>query len=241
MDKKIYMGKIPVIELNRRFAGFIAGSLILGGVLGVGTARYSKNNNIDNCISNDMTFNDVLSSVSSETETDEILSAMGYEDVLARYVAARKKSDSKVMYNELKELSNMILESSICDLLEIEPNDLIECNFKLKINNESKVNEEALYQVYCDITYYTHPKEIVPGNIEVQSNKLNKETYELTGEARNLFLKSLNPKKSQAILEELDGLFLKLESFPLTEGNITDNKINFTANQNRIQKTKKLK
>ena len=121
------MESIRNFKFTKKGVGIVAGALATGAAIILiplaAQAREITDKDVNEYITNDVSFNDVLDAVSEYSEIDENLDALGYKKTLDDYTKARKARKTKEMNAALAEMGNMLLKASLCDYLGIDVNN----------------------------------------------------------------------------------------------------------------------
>ena len=231
---------------TKLFKGLVIGGCtltIIATLTGCG-----KDNEIDKLIKNDVSFQELLDSVSNKTNIDEALANTNYTELLNEYMTARQNKDLNKCCEILAEIGNNILKSSICDTFINENiinnfNDLKDISFEfidIKDEFDNKVGTKAI----ITITYSISNEKIVSGNINVNNDYVVKK-YLAKDELYNL-LSDINKCKEKNIdnLQDIDKIFESYERYLFTTGNISnereyDGKISNKYDDEKIKVLKK--
>ena len=133
-------------------------SSVLVSVLATGIVLLSgcdKEDEVNNIITNNITIEDVLSS--QDSDLNQSLSALNYSDDLSDYSDARTKKSISSCSHALSNLGKKLLESSVCTLLDIDVENVVD--FQVSWNDKS--NGTVSDAVNATITYIT-PTSIAP-------------------------------------------------------------------------------
>ena len=153
-------------------ATLLASGTVYSMVLMSGCGRKYNEDDVDNIIKAEDSFDRVLDSVSENSQIDENLTEFGYKEMLNDYVEARKNGLTSTS-DPLEKLGYAILKSSICELLQINVNDIKD--FEIRTEKKHSFDGDYTY-AYCDLSYYQDHSEIVNGNIEVNSRRVIERT-----------------------------------------------------------------
>ena len=123
-----------------------AGVILLSGC--------SKEGKIDELITTDTSFTEVLDSVADETQLDENLEILGYQEDLESYSEARSKVDIEECNTALAKLGKKLIEASVCDHLGI---NIDEATGDIDINDRKLVEEKYyLGEEASDLAFNTY-------------------------------------------------------------------------------------
>ena len=218
------MKGIRNFKFTKKGVGIVAGALATGAAIILiplaAQAREITDKDVNEYITNDVSFNDVLDAVSEYSEIDENLDALGYKKTLDDYTKARKARKTKEMNAALAKMGNMLLKASLCDYLGIDVNN----NVKLELvpSREKNSNGETVDKVSCIIEYSVPGTEIVCGNIEVDSTKEEKVTVRLGGEANDIAINTLVAEGREGFesgyVKDPDRILKSFQRFLLTTG-----------------------
>ena len=218
-----YLNKKSKFRNTKLFKGLVIGNcaLIMASSLS-GCSKYNDKQ-ISEIISNEMSFEEILNSVSDKTNLDEILASTNYIDLLNNYTIARQNKDLKKVCEILDELGSLLLKSSICNTLlsneEIySSDDLISVDLEY-VEDKNAFNGEYT-KVFANVSYYEPNSKVVSGNIKIPKDIINK-TYLLSGEIFDLAY-NINDCREKNInsLEYTDKIFLSYERYLLTTGKL---------------------
>ena len=202
-------------------ATLLASGTVYSMVLMSGCGRKYNEDDVDNIIKAEDSFDRVLDSVSENSQIDENLTEFGYKEMLNDYVEARKNGLTSTS-DPLEKLGYAILKSSTCELLQINVNDIKD--FEIRTEKKHSFDGDYTY-AYCDLSYYQDHSEIVNGNIEVNSRRVIERTYELKDEARDMGINyTIAKEKKVGIEQSEDKIFKAYQRFLLTSGKV-DNSV----------------
>ena len=185
---------------------------------------------VNDCISDDMSFSEILYSISDKTNFDEYLEATDYKKNIDEYKIARQNKDLNQVSKSLNSLGNDILKASTGDTLINNGliktfNDLID----VKIDYTDVYDRWGkLHDCYfIEVSYIDSKKKIVPGNIEL-SNDIMKKKYLIKYETFDICynIKTCEDNKITS-LKLADDIFKSYERFILTTGDLTLDKSEF--------------
>lgn len=218
---------------TKLFKGLVIGSCALTMASSLGGCS-SKEKDVNNLITDEMSFETLLDSVSDKTNMDEILNEMNYKELLNEYIIARQNKDLDHVCDALYELGKIILKASISDTL-INNNSIESYQNLIDVDTEFNANEVNTpigrhyinYYAYIYVTYTNGNTKTVSGNIEVENDIITKK-YEAVGEIFDLIY-NMNDCKEKNVdnLDYADKIFKSYEKYLFTTGNIDIDSKNF--------------
>ena len=203
-----------------------AGVILLSGC--------SKEGKIDELITTDTSFTEVLDSVADETQLDENLEILGYQEDLESYSEARSKVDIEECNTALAKLGKKLIEASVCDHLGINIDDVVDFKYY--------AIEDMHYTPNCIIKYYKTTTGKATGDIDIKDRKLVEEKYYLGEEASDLAFNTYHAYMGHQDREEdLDEIFKAYQRYLLTTGESEGEKISFRYDDNKIENFENIK
>lgn len=197
----------------------------------------SKNKADEIQIANTVTIEDILNDINEITTVDEYLTEIGLESFIADYVVARQASDIKQLNKCLYNLGINILKASVVDTLELD-SSAIESN---KISRQANKEANEPSHVYCELKYNLYVDNIKPGNIMVTDKIPKAIKIKLTGEAVDVAdTVFLAQEGNLQTPEDADKAFQLYQKYLLTTGKFEKDHIEFTYDDEKIEKVKTL-
>lgn len=213
------------------FKGTIAPLLAAGVILLSGCSKEGK---IDELITTDTSFTEVLDSVADATQLDENLEMLGYQEDLEKYSEARSKIDIEECNDALAKLGKKLIEASVCDHLGINIDDVVDFKYY--------AIEDMNYTPNCIIEYYKTTTGKETGDIDIDDRELVKEKYYLGEEASDLVINTYHAYMEHQYREqEIDKIFEAYQRYLLTTGESEGEKISFRYDDNKIENFKNIK
>ena len=213
------------------FKGTIAPLLAVGVILLSGCSKEGK---IEELITTDTSFNEVLDSVADETQLDENLEMLGYQEDLEKYSEARSKIDIEECNDALAKLGKKLIEASVCDHLGINIDDVVDFKYY--------AIEDMNYTPNCIIEYYKTTTGKETGDIDIDDRELVKEKYYLGEEASDLVINTYHAYMEHQYREqEIDKIFKAYQRYLLTTGESEGEKISFRYDDNKIENFENIK
>lgn len=197
---------------------------------------------VDQLITTSTSFDDVLDSVSELTTVDENLEYYNYASILEEYTKNRKAEDLTATSDSLRDLGYLILKSSICDSLGLNPGSVKSLSLDVE---ETFLVRPPIYVTTstCTVDYYVKTEKTVNGNIDISKTELCSETFNITAEGESLCsnIKDAEEHNLQT-LEDADEVFQSYERFLTTSGEIVnqifERDINYTYDEEKIKTLK---
>lgn len=194
----------------------------------------SKEGKIDELITTDTSFNEVLDSVADETQLDENLEKLDYQEDLENYSEARSKIEIEECNDALAKLGKKLIEASVCDHLGINIDDVVDFKYY--------AIEDMYYTPNCIIKYYKTTTGKATGNIDINDRELVEEKYYLGEEASDLAFNAYHAYMGhQEREQEIDRIFKAYQRYLLTTGESEGEKISFRYDDNKIENFENIK
>lgn len=194
----------------------------------------SKEGKIDELITTDTSFNEVLDSVADETQLDENLEKLDYQEDLENYSEARSKIEIEECNDALAKLGKKLIEASVCDHLGINIDDVVDFKYY--------AIEDMYYTPNCIIKYYKTTTGKATGDIDINDRELVEEKYYLGEEASDLAFNAYHAYMGhQEREQEIDRIFKAYQRYLLTTGESEGEKISFRYDDNKIENFENIK
>lgn len=195
----------------------------------------SKEGQINDSLTIDTSFNEVLDSVADENQLDENLAQLGYETDLDKYSDARSKGDIEKCNSALADLGKKLIEASVCDHLGIDLEDVVDFKYY--------AIENMNYTPNCIIKYYKTTTGKAIGDIDINRRELVEEKYYLGEEAADLAFNAYHSLMGHQDTEkDVDDIYKSYQRYLLTTGeNVEDDTIFFRYDDDKINKFESIK
>lgn len=209
------------------------GPLLAAGVILL--TGCSKEGKINDSITTDTSFNEVLASVADDTQLDENLDQLGYETDLAKYAEARSQGNIEKCNSALADLGKKLIEASVCNHLGINLEDVVDFKYY--------AIENMNYTPNCIIKYYKTTTGKATGDIDINRNELVEEKYYLGEEAADLAFNAYHSLMGHQDTEkDVDDIYKSYQRYLLTTGeNVDDDTIFFRYDDNKIENFENIK
>lgn len=210
-------------------------TLLLTGVIalsGCSKATEIKESELNELLSADTSFEDVVDSISNSSNIDEWLNYLDYKSDLDEYETYRKAGNINGCSDCLDKLGKKVLSTSICDLLGIPLDNLTDFELVSKDGVKAKVK------------YKEYDNKVVPGDIEVSNVKDIEKSYLLTGEAEDIGLAVLSAQNREIWgIDFIDKFYKSLERYLLTKGDYNSffESLDFSYDDDKIEEFKQYK
>ncbi len=194
-----------------------------------------KEGQINDLITINTSFDEVLDSVADENQLDENLAQLGYETDLYKYSEARTKGNIEACNSALADLGKKLIEASVCDHLGIDLEEVVDFKYY--------AIEDMHYTPNCIIKYYKTTKDKVTGDIDINRRELVEEKYYLGEEAADLAFNAYHSLMGHQDTEkDVDDIYKAYQRYLLTTGeNVDDNTIFFRYDDDKITKFENIK
>lgn len=195
-------------------------ALLTAGVMlfsSCGINNKMNESNINNIMGSDVSFDDVLESVSDDSMIDEELNLLDYKNNIEMYKTRKKDNHVKEAGKELAYLGEKMLKIEISKM------------FNIKLNDIKKFDIYSVEKEYDDVY------------VKVETKDFKKEIL-LKDEARDIGLAIVSAEQNQIYnIEFVDKMYKALGRFLLTTGeyNKNDEAISFNYDDEKIEKFKK--